>query len=48
MLINNQLPTGEYRHNYIRLAFLLGTLLLFIGYVAVGQLFEGRHDGKYL
>jgi hypothetical protein len=44
MLINKQLPAGEYRHNYVRLIFLVGTLVLFIGYVAVGQLFEhGKH-----
>ena len=40
MLIHNQPPSGEYRHNYIRLAFLVGTLLLFIGYIAVGQIYE--------
>lgn len=40
MLINNQPPAGEYRHNYIRLAFLVGSLLLFIGYIAVGQIYE--------
>ncbi|CAF0768155.1 unnamed protein product [Adineta steineri] len=47
MLINNQLAAGEYRHNYIRLAFILGTLLLFIGYIAVCQLFErGNHPAS--
>lgn len=40
MLVNPPLAAGEYRHNYIRLGFLVGTLLLFTGYVAVGQLFE--------
>ena len=48
MLTANQLPAGEYRHNYIRLTFLIGTLLLFIGYVAVYQLFERGNNRKYL
>jgi len=48
MLINNQLPAGEYRHNYVRLAFLVGTLLLFIGYVAVGQIFEHGNHRKFI
>ncbi len=48
MLINNQLPAGEYRHNYVRLAFLVGTLLLFIGYVAVGQILEHGNHRKFI
>lgn len=44
MLINNQPPAGVYQHNYVRLAFLVGALLLFIGYVAVVQIYE---DGRY-
>jgi len=40
MLVNNPISAGEYRHNYVRLAFLVGTLVLFIGHVAVHQLFE--------
>ena len=46
MLVNNQLAAGEYRHNYIRLAFVLGAVLLFIGYVAVYQLFERGSNCK--
>jgi hypothetical protein len=46
MLVNTPIPSGEYRHNYIRLAFLLGTLLLFVGHVAVSQLFERGSSGK--
>jgi len=48
MLINKQLPAGEYRHNYVRLIFLVGTLVLFIGYVAVGQLFERGNHRKFI
>ncbi|CAF1330842.1 unnamed protein product [Rotaria sordida] len=40
MLVNNQVPSGEYRHNYIRLISLIGTVLLFLGYIVVDQLFE--------
>jgi len=40
MLINNQVPLGEHRHNYVRMSFLVGTLILFIGHVVVNQLFE--------
>jgi hypothetical protein len=40
MLINNQIPAGEYRHNYIRLALLIGTLVLFIGHIIINQLAE--------
>jgi hypothetical protein len=47
MLINNQSPGGEFRHNYVRLAFLVGTLLLFVGYVAVGQIFERGNNGRF-
>lgn len=46
MLVNKQIPPGEYRHNYVRLTFLVGTLVLFIGYVAVGQLFERGNSGR--
>ncbi len=48
MLINNQLPAGEYRHNYIRLAFLVGTLLLFIGYIAVYQFFDRDNNRRLI
>ncbi|CAF1288087.1 unnamed protein product [Adineta ricciae] len=47
MLVNNQLAAGEYRHNYIRLAFVLGAVLLFIGYIAVYQLFERGSNYAY-
>lgn len=40
MLVTPPLPANGYRHNYVRLVFLLGTLLLFIGYIAVNQLYE--------
>ena len=46
MLVNNQPPGGEFRHNYVRLTFLVGTLLLFVGYVAVGQIFERGNNGR--
>ena len=48
MLINNQPPAGEYRHNYLRLAFLVGTLLLFAGYVAVCELYERNYNCKFM
>jgi hypothetical protein len=48
MLVNNQLPLGEHRHNYVRLAFLVGTLLLFIGYITVNQLAERGNNRKHL
>jgi hypothetical protein len=48
MLLNNPLPAGEYRHNYVRLAFLLGTLLLFIGYVAAGQLLDHGNNRRFI
>jgi hypothetical protein len=48
MLINNQLPTGEYRHNYVRLVFLLGTLLLFIGYVAASQVLDHGNHRRFI
>jgi hypothetical protein len=48
MLVNNQLAAGEYRHNYIRLAFLVGTLLLFIGYVTVFQIFDRGNNRKFI
>lgn len=38
MLINNPLPSDGYRHNYVRLAFVIGALVLFIGHVVVDQL----------
>ncbi|UJR22934.1 hypothetical protein I4U23_025961 [Adineta vaga] len=47
MLINNQLAPGEYRHNYIRLAFVIGAVLLFTGYVAVYQIFERGSSYTY-
>ncbi|CAF1362214.1 unnamed protein product [Rotaria sp. Silwood1] len=40
MLVNKQPATGEYRHNYVRLALLVGTLLLFIGHMAVNELYD--------
>jgi hypothetical protein len=47
MLINKNLPAIEFRHNYIRLIFLVGTFLLFIGYVAVAQLFERGNSRRF-
>jgi hypothetical protein len=47
MLINNQIPSGEHRHNYVRLALLVGTLVLFIGYIIVNQLSERGHNRKF-
>jgi hypothetical protein len=47
MLINNPIPAGEYRHNYIRLGLLIGTLVLFIGHVIINQLAE-RGDNRKL
>jgi hypothetical protein len=46
MLINNQIPAGEYRHNYIRLALLIGTLVLFIGHIIINQLAEQGNNRK--
>lgn len=46
MLTNPPIAPGEYRHNYVRLAFVLGTFFLFIGYVAVHQVFE-RGNNAY-
>ena len=46
MLINNQIPLSDYRHNYIRLALLVGTLVLYIGYIAVNQLSERGNNCK--
>jgi hypothetical protein len=40
MLINKQIPEDEYRHNYIRLAFVIGTLALFNVHIIVNQLSE--------
>ena len=40
MLINNQVPVGGHRHNYVRLAFVIGALILFVGYVVVHQVHE--------
>ncbi|CAF3017539.1 unnamed protein product [Rotaria socialis] len=39
MLTNNQPPAGGPRHNYIRLGFLVGTLLLFIVHILVNEFF---------
>jgi len=47
MLINNQIPSGEHRHNYVRLALLVGTLILFIGYIIVNQLSERGNNRKF-
>ncbi|CAF4276592.1 unnamed protein product [Rotaria magnacalcarata] len=44
MLINNQPPTGEPRHNYIHLGFLVDTLLLFIVHIFVNEFFG---NGNY-
>jgi len=44
MLITNQPPVGEHRHNYVRLAFLVGTLLLFAGYVTVCEVYERGYN----
>jgi hypothetical protein len=48
MLINNPIPSGEYRHNYVRLIFLVGTVLLFIGYNIVDQLSEDGNNSRFL
>ncbi len=48
MLINNPIPPGEYRHNYVRLAFLVGTLLLFIGHIVVNQLHERSNNRQFI
>jgi hypothetical protein len=48
MLLNNPIPPGEYRHNYVRLAFLVGTLLLFIGHIVVNQLHERGNNRIFL
>ncbi|CAF5100127.1 unnamed protein product, partial [Rotaria sp. Silwood1] len=47
MLVNNQVPSGGYRHNYIRLASLIGTVLLFVGYIIVDQLFEQSNNSVF-
>jgi len=44
MLINTPLPSDGYRHNYIRLVFVFGTLLLFIGHIVTDQLTRHRTD----
>lgn len=46
MLINNQVPPGEYRHNYVRLIFLVGTVLLFAGYIVIDQFYERGYNSK--
>lgn len=46
MLINNQIPLSDYRHNYIRLALLVGTVVLYIGHVVVNQLSARGHNCK--
>jgi hypothetical protein len=48
MLINNAVPLGEYRHNHVRLAYLVGTLLLFIVYVVVNQFAERGNNRKFI
>lgn len=48
MLLNNPVLAGEYRHNYIRLAFLIGTLVIFVGYIAVNQLAERGNNRKFI
>lgn len=40
MLVNNQLPGDVYRHNYLRIAFMVGALILFIGHVGVYEFYE--------
>ena len=47
MLVNNQVPLGEYRHNYVRLVFIVGTLILFIGHIVVNQLSERGDNRKF-
>lgn len=47
MLIQKQIPSGEYRHNYVRLILLVGTLILFIGHIVVQQLAERGENCKY-
>lgn len=40
MLVNPPILPNDYRHNYIRLTFLIGTLILFFAYTVVNQLAE--------
>ena len=48
MLVTPPLPANGYRHNYVRLVFVLGTLLLFIGYIAVNQLYERGNSCRFI
>ncbi|CAF4065753.1 unnamed protein product [Rotaria magnacalcarata] len=45
MLLNKQVPPGEYRHNVVRLIFLIGTVIFFIGFIIVDQVFEQGNIG---
>ena len=47
MLLQKQIPSGEYRHNYVRLILVVGTLILFIGHIVVQQLAERGDNCKY-
>ena len=46
MLPNNASPAGEYRHNYLRLVFLIGAVLLFVGHATVNQLSDRGNNCK--
>ena len=43
MLVNNPIPAAGYRHNYVRLGFLIGTILLFIAHITLQQVYERKH-----
>ena len=46
MLPENASPTGEYRHDYLRLVFLIGAVLLFAGHATVNQLSDRGNNRK--
>lgn len=46
MLVNPPILPSEYRHNYVRLGLLVGTLILFFGYVVINQLAERGHNRR--
>ena len=45
MVASSPLASGEFHHSGIRLVFILGTCLLFGGYIAVHQIFERGNNG---
>jgi len=46
MLLNPPISSNEYRHNYVRLSFIIDTLILFFGYAVVNQLAERGNNRK--